>query len=112
MLKKVFVVGAAGLLVAAVLTQTKAGNVAWGWIDRAERHIDSKIKPEDEIRRIKKEVSGLDKDVDKAKRSLAEEIVEVKYLSKRTEELRVAVDSSRKSVEARRAVFAGDEKFV
>ena len=112
MLKKVFVVGAAGLLVAAVLTQTKVGNMAWGWIDRAERHLDSKIKPEDEIRRIKKEVSSLDKDVDKAKRNLAEEIVEVKYLTKRNEELRVAVETSRKAVEARRAVFAGDEKFV
>ncbi len=112
MLKKVFVVGAAGLLVAAVLTQTKVGNMAWGWIDRAERHLDSKIKPEDEIRRIKKEVSSLDKDVDKAKRNLAEEIVEVKYLTKRTEELRLAVDKSRKDVEARRAIFAGDEKFV
>jgi peptidoglycan hydrolase CwlO-like protein len=112
MLKKVFVVGAAGLLVAAVLTQTKVGNMAWGWIDRCERHIDSKIKPEDEIRRIKKDVSSLDKDVDKAKRNLAEEIVEVKYLNKRTEELRVAVETSRKAVEARRAVFEGDEKFV
>jgi len=112
MLKKVFVVGAAGLLVAAVLTQTKVGNIAWGWMDRAERHLDSKIKPEDEIRRIKKEVSSLDKDVDKAKRNLAEEIVEVKYLNKRTDELRVAVETSRKAVEARRAVFAGDDKFV
>jgi hypothetical protein len=112
MLKKVFVVGAAGLLVAAVLTQTKVGNIAWGWMDRAERHLDSKIKPEDEIRRIKKEVSSLDKDVDKAKRNLAEEIVEVKYLNKRTDELRFAVETSRKAVEARRAVFAGDDKFV
>jgi peptidoglycan hydrolase CwlO-like protein len=112
MLKKVFVVGAAGLLVAAVLTQTKVGNVAWGWIDRCERHIDSKIKPEDEIRRIKKEVSSLDKDVDKAKRNLAEEIVEVRNLTKETDRLRLAVENSRKAVEARRAVFAGDDKFV
>jgi chromosome segregation ATPase len=112
MLKKVFLVGAAGLLVAAVLTQTKVGNLAWGWIDRAERHIDSKIKPEDEIKRIKKDVQGLDKDVDQAKSNLAEEMVEVKYLTKRTDELRVAVDTSRKAVEARRAVFAGDDKYV
>lgn len=113
MLKKVFLVGAAGLLVAAVLTQTKAGNIAWGWMDRAERHLESKVKPEEEIRRIKKEVAALDKDVDKAKGNLAEEIVEVKYLTKRTEELRVAVETSRKAVDARRAVFAGDDtKYV
>jgi len=112
MLKKVFVVGAAGLLVAAVLTQTKVGNLAWGWLDRAERHLDSKIKPDEEIRRIKKEVGNLDKDVETAKGNLAEEIVEVKYLTKRTDELRVAVETSRKAVEARRAVFAGDDKFV
>lgn len=112
MFKKVFVVGAAGLLVAAVLTQTKVGNLAWGWVDRAERHLDSKIKPDEEIRRIKKEVGKLDKDVDLATHNLAEEIVEVRTLTKRTETLRTAVETSRKSVEARRAAFAGDDKFV
>lgn len=112
MLKKIFVVAAAGLLVAAVLTQTKVGNLAWGWLDRAEKHLDAKIKPEDEIRRIKKEVSNLDKDVDQAKGNLAEEMVDVKHLTKKVDDLRVAVETSRKAVEARRAVFAADDKFV
>lgn len=109
MLKKVFVVGAAGLLTAAVLTQTKLGDLAWNWVDRAERSIESKIKPEDEIRRIKHEVAMLDRDIDKAKGALAEENVEVRHLTKRVEELRVSVEKSRSAVEARRDLFKNSE---
>ncbi len=112
MLKKIVVIGAAGLLAAAVLTQTKVGNIASGWLDRAERHLDSKIKPEDEIRRIKKEVASLDKDVEKAKGSLAEETVEARYLNKRVEDLKHAVEMKRAAIETRRDAFKGDEKFV
>ncbi|HJZ89466.1 MAG TPA: hypothetical protein VKE40_01250 [Gemmataceae bacterium] len=112
MLKKVFVVGAAGLLTAAVLTQTKLGDLAWGWVDRAERSIESKIKPEDEIRRIKHEVASLDRDIDKAKGALAEENVEVRYLTKRVDELRVSVEKSRSAVEARRDLFKGETSFI
>lgn len=112
MLKKVAVVGAAGLLAAAVLTQTKVGNIAWGWVDRAERHLDSKVKPEEEIRRIKTEVAKLDKDVDRAKGALAEETVEAKYLAKKVEDHRTSVEASRKAVEARRGAFKGDESTV
>jgi len=113
MLKKVFVVGAAGLLTAAVLTQTKLGDLAWNWVDRAERSIESKIKPEDELRRIKHEVAMLDRDIDKAKGSLAEENVEARHLTKRVEELRVSVEKSRSAVEARRDLFKnGESSFV
>jgi hypothetical protein len=112
MLKKVAIVGAVGLLTAAVLTQTRLGHVATGWLDRAERHLESKIKPEDEIRRIKKEVSGLDKEIENARRSLAEETVEARLLTKKVDEIRVAKEGSRKAVEARRVLFGADEKFV
>jgi len=88
MFKKVAIVGAAGLLTAAVLTQTKVGSYLSHQFDRAERHLESKVPPEDELRRIKHEVAGLDKEIDKAKGSLAEENVEVRYLTKKVDELR------------------------
>ena len=114
MFKKVAIVGAAGLLTAAVLTQTKVGSYLSHQFDRAERHLESKIPPEEEVRRIKHEVASLDKDIDKAKGSLAEENVEVRYLTKKVEELRSQTEKSRTAVEARgRALKENtDTRFV
>ena len=75
MLKKVAIVGAAGLLTAAVLTQTKLGSYLCHQFDRADSYLESKIPPEEEIRRIKHEVAALDKDIDRARGSVAEERV-------------------------------------
>src|SRR5687767_13363619 len=101
MFKKIAIVGAAGLLTAAVLTQTKVGSYLSHQFDRAERHLESKIPPDEEIRRIKHDVASLDKDIDKAKGSLAEENVEVRYLAKKVEELRAQNEKSRTAVVAR-----------
>jgi chromosome segregation ATPase len=101
MLKKVAIVGAAGLLAATVLSNTKIGSYACSWVDRAEKRIESSIPPEEEVRRIKSEVNKLEKDIDRAKGSLAEEVVEVRYLKGKVEDLRVQVDKSRSMVEMR-----------
>jgi peptidoglycan hydrolase CwlO-like protein len=101
MLKKVAIVGAAGLLTAAVLTQTKLGNWVCHKFDRAESYFESKILPEEEVRRIKQEVAALDKDIDRARGSVAEERVEVKLLKNRVEEKRTQVDNSRAIVDSR-----------
>jgi peptidoglycan hydrolase CwlO-like protein len=101
MLKKVAIVGAAGLLVAAVLTQTSVGTWAKMKLDRIDRSFEAKIPPDEEIRSIKTEVAALDKDIDKARASVAEERVEAKILKTRVDEKRANLEASRKAVETR-----------
>jgi len=114
MFKKVLIVGAAGLLIAAVLTQTKVGKYLSHKWDQAEEHFDSKIPPDEELARIKKDVASLDKDIDKAKGALAFENVEVGELRDKVSDLRTRTDKSRTSVEARGRMVkeATDTKFV
>lgn len=114
MLKKVAIVGAAGLLAATVLSNTKVGSYACAWVDRAEKRIEASVPPEEEVRRIKSEVNKLDRDIDRAKGSLAEEVFEVRYLKGRVDELRVQVDKSRGIVEMRAKMLKdnSDTKFV
>jgi peptidoglycan hydrolase CwlO-like protein len=101
MFKKIAIVGAAGLLTAAVLTQTKAGAYLGHQFDRADKYLESKISPEEEVARIKVEVSRLDKDIDRARGSVAEERVEAKLAKARAEETRTQVANSRAAVDAR-----------
>ena len=101
MLKKVAIVGAAGLLTAAVLTQTKLGSYLCHQFDRADSYLESKIPPEEEIRRIKHEVAALDKDIDRARGSVAEERYEAKALKAKVEEKKTVVENSRAAVENR-----------
>jgi peptidoglycan hydrolase CwlO-like protein len=101
MFKKVAIVGAAGLLTAAVLTQTKVGNYVCHQFNRADQYLESKIPPEEEVRRIKAEVASLDKDIDKARGSVAEERWAAKDTKGKVEEKRTQVENSRQAVEAR-----------
>jgi peptidoglycan hydrolase CwlO-like protein len=101
MFKKVAIVGAAGLLTAAVLTQTKVGAYVTHKFDQADRYLESKIPPEEEVRRIKAEVAGLDKEIDKAQNSFLEERWEAKSLKGKVEEKRTQVENSRQAVDGR-----------
>jgi hypothetical protein len=101
MLKKVAIVGAAGLLTAAVLTQTKLGSFVCHKFDRAEDYLESKIPPEEELRQIRQEVALLDRDIDKARGSVAEERYESKAIKSDVEAKRTQVENSRALVEAR-----------
>jgi len=101
MFKKVAIVGAAGLLAAAVLTQTKVGSYLSHRLDRADKYLESKIPPEEEVRRIKSEVANLDKDIDKARGSVAEERWAAKDMKGKVEEKKTQVENSRQAAEAR-----------
>ena len=101
MFKKIAIVGAAGLLTAAVLTQTHAGSYLSHQFNKADKYLESKIPPEEEIRQIKEEVASLDKDIDKARGSVAEERWEAKSLKGKVEEKRAQAESNRSAVEAR-----------
>lgn len=114
MFKKILVVGAAGLLIAAVLTQTKVGKHLTRQWDRAEAYLENQIPPEEEIARIKKDVATLDRDIEKAKGDLALENVEVRELSDKVGDLRARTEKSRTAVEARGRMVkeATDTRFV
>jgi peptidoglycan hydrolase CwlO-like protein len=101
MFKKVAIVGAVGLLTAAVLTQTSVGTWAKCQLNKADKHFESKITPEEDVKRIKQEVKNLDKDIDKARGSVAEERVEAKLLKSRVEEKKVNLDNARAVVDGR-----------
>jgi peptidoglycan hydrolase CwlO-like protein len=114
MCKKILMVGAAGLLAAAVLTQTHVGNWVSYQFHKGEKYLENKVPPEEELRQIKSEVASLDKDIDKARGSVAEEIVEAKLLKTKVDDRREAVKASRTRVETRAAAIkdAGDNKLV
>jgi peptidoglycan hydrolase CwlO-like protein len=100
MCKKIAIVGAAGLLIAAVLTQTHVGGYLRHQVDRADKYLESQVPPEEEVARIKTEVANLDKDIDRARGSVAEERVEAKLLKSRVGEKQTQVENSRAAVEA------------
>src|SRR2546422_3302812 len=101
MFKKLLIVGAAGLLIAAVLTQTKVGKHLSRQWDKAEQYLENQVPPEEEVARIKKEVASLERDIDKAKGDLAYENVECRELTKDVNNLRTRTERSRTAVEAR-----------
>ncbi|MSR53519.1 MAG: hypothetical protein EXS09_09565 [Gemmataceae bacterium] len=105
MFKKIAIVGAAGLLTAAVLTQTSFGTYLRAKVCKVDDHFASKISADEEIRSIKSEVVNLDKDIDKARSSVAEERVEAKFLKARAEEKRVLAEQTRTAVEKRGALM-------
>lgn len=101
MFKKVAIVGAAGLLTAAVLTQTHVGSYLCHQFSKADSYLESKIPPEEEIRQIKEEVASLNKDIDNAKGAVAEERWEAKSMKGKVEEKRAQAETNRAAVEAR-----------
>lgn len=101
MLKKIAVIGAAGLLTAAVLTQTKVGSYICHQFDRADKYLESKIPPEEEVRQLKKDVAALDQDIDQAKGAVATARVDAKAAKGELDDARARLDRSRSAVEAR-----------
>jgi len=75
LIKKIAVVGVLGGLGAATVANTKIGSYMSYRAERAWEQAEAQIPLDHEISRIKKEVLSLDKDIDKAKGNLAEQIV-------------------------------------
>lgn len=114
MLKKIILVGAVGLLTAALLTQTKLGSHAKAWLQRTEDRLEAKIPAEEEVRRLKMEVGELDDEIDAARAAVAEERVEAKMLRGKVDDMSTQVKTSRNAVDARAKAItdAGDTRFV
>jgi chromosome segregation ATPase len=90
--KKAVVVTVLGGIGVGAIASTKAGNYMSYRAERALEYAESRIPVEHEIGRIKKEVAKLDKDIDRAKGHLAEQIV-AERMQKET------VDNLRKGIE-------------
>jgi len=67
----------------------------------AERKLEKHTTPEKKLEQLRKEVDGLDKDIDKTAGELAKAIVEVKDLTRETTALRAAVESEGKTLASR-----------
>ncbi|MCX7666006.1 MAG: hypothetical protein N2112_10695 [Gemmataceae bacterium] len=83
MLKKIFAVGAVGLITAVVIgtvfPETKSHFRAW--VGGVRKEMNDKITPETELKRLREEIKQLDPEINKAKRELAEAramVVEIK----------------------------------
>lgn len=92
LIKKVALVAVVGGLGAAAVANTKIGSYMSYRAEKAWDSAEARIPIEHEIGRIKKEVSKLDKDIDKAKGTLAEQIVAERMQKE-------AVDGLRRSLE-------------
>ena len=97
-MKKILLVA---LVVAGVVFAVKGAGVI-GTLKReyqnARNAIGGDKTEEEQIKELRKEVDKLDKDIDKAKDSLAKEIVEVRDLQKHSAKLRVEVTGEEKRV--------------
>ena len=97
-MKKILLVA---LVVAGVVFLVKGAGVI-GTLKReyqnARNAIGGDKTEEEQIKELRKEVDKLDKDIDKAKDSLAKEIVEVRDLQKHSAKLRVEVTGEEKRV--------------
>jgi len=109
MCKKILFVGAVGLLTAALLTQTKLGSHAKAWMHRAQDKLENSIPAEDEIQRLKMEVSELDNEIKAAKNAVAVERVEAREQRKKVGELAEQVKASRATLDARYATVKAAE---
>lgn len=101
MLKKILLVGAIiGVGVAAVKF-TKFGGYARSEFSSLAEWVESKIPPEKEIARLRKEVSALDKDIKNVGALLAKETVDVKYMKEDAEKLRGQVATEKERLQVR-----------
>jgi chromosome segregation ATPase len=94
------VVGAAVL----VFKGTRLAGYAKEEIASLKHWVESKVPPEREIARLRKEVAALDKDIDAVKGKLAREIVECRYIKEDADKLRTRVDA-----EQARLIEVGDQ---
>ncbi|HEY2785902.1 MAG TPA: hypothetical protein VGJ05_13110 [Fimbriiglobus sp.] len=98
MFKKILIVAVVVGAAAFVFHGTKVASYAKDEIASLRSWCESKVPPEKEIARLRKEVSALDKDIDAVKGKLAREIVECRYIKEDSDKLRVRVDADQERI--------------
>lgn len=101
MLKKMLLVGAIVGVGFATLKGTRVLSHAKSEFSELTEWVESKIPPEKEIARLRKEVSALDKDIKNVGALLAKETVEVKYMKEDAEKLRSQVATEKERLQVR-----------
>jgi chromosome segregation ATPase len=101
MLKKFLIVGAIAAVVVVGIKATRFGAYVRDEARSAANWADDQIPVDKKIATLRKEVSTLDRDIDKVKNELAKEIVAVRELTTKTNELRASVDTEQKGLLAR-----------
>jgi peptidoglycan hydrolase CwlO-like protein len=101
MLKKMLLVGAIVGAGFATLKGTKVFSHAKSEFSSLTEWVESKIPPEKEIARLRKEVSALDKDIKNVGALLAKETVEVKYMKEDADKLRSQVATEKERLQVR-----------
>jgi DNA repair exonuclease SbcCD ATPase subunit len=101
MFKKLLVVGLIAGAAVLVLKGTKFFGYARQQIDSLQEQMEDRIPVEKKIAQMRKDVGALDKDIDAAKTDLARSIVEVRELTTQTADLRTALVSAERNLQAR-----------
>jgi len=109
MCKKILLVGAVGLLTAALLTQTKLGSHAKAWMHRAEDKLESSVPDEVEVQRLKMEVAEIEKEIKAATGDVAKENVEARMQGEKVVALAKQVKDSGEALKARAALVKAAE---
>jgi len=98
MVKKLIAIAVIGVVGIYVIGETRAGSHVRAWASQIGTRLESEVKPETELARIKHEVSELNGDVDKVKGDLAEANVNARLLRRDVEETRKDVKDSEVAV--------------
>jgi chromosome segregation ATPase len=115
MLKKLVVFGLVGVLVVTAIKGTKFWGMARQQVTEAVEEIESKIPADKEIKRLRAELGKLDGDVEKLSRRLANEIVEVRHMTARVDQDKVALAQEKERLLAAGKALEGvkgDTRFV
>lgn len=100
MIKKLLLVAVIGGLAFAAVKNTKFGSFAKHEAAQIEEYFDSKVPVEKKVAALRKELKGLDKDVDRVTRELAAEIVNVRETAEELTTQKVAFADEEKRVRA------------
>lgn len=101
MIKKLLLLAAVGGLAFVGIRATKMGSYARTEVSALGEWADEQIPVEKKIATMRKEVSGLDRDIEAVKDELAKEIVEVRELNTNTAQFRAQIENEQKSILAR-----------
>lgn len=107
------------LLIAAVvgvgffaLKGTRYFGLAKQEVSNLAEWVDSKIPAESEIKRLRKEISALDKDIKECGSALAKETVDLKYMKEDTDRLRTQISLDTERVQAKAEQIKDDVERV
>ncbi len=102
MVKKLLIVAAIGVAACFALKGTRMFGYAREEVSALGDWVDSKVPADKKIKQLRREIGGLDKEIEKSSNELAKEIVEVDYLTNDISHEQVAIAHGREESRRRR----------